>query len=291
MPTFPWTADSSGITADSDIFTADGGAYSGASSMSNTNTVPQALFGPGVAICTRSDGGDKTPFNIGYVNELSMDWGFDTKQLKGQFQFPLLVARGTAKTSGKMKAATASGRALNTFIYGGTWTVGTQYGLTQTTATAIPATPFQITPAPPNSGSWYGDCGVVNSATGEPLELVSGTPTAGQYAVSAGVYTFSSADNVSGVSVKISIAYTWTTGSSGQYQTITNQLIGTTPTFNLKYSTILYGAEYYVELFACVAGKSSIANKIDDFAMPEYDFEFFANAAQQIGIVSLATTA
>lgn len=259
--------------------------------MGNTNTVPQALFGPGVAICTRTDSGDKTPFNIGYVNELSMDWSFDTKQLVGQYQFPLLVARGTAKTSGKMKAATASGRALNTFLYGGTWTAGTQYGLTQTGATAIPATPFEITPTIPNTGTWNGDCGVVNAATGEPLTLVASGPAAGQYSVAAGVYTFSSADQVSGISVKISFVYTWTTGSAGQFQIIQNQLIGTTPTFQLDYSTILYGAEYFVRLFACVGSKSSIGSKVSDFAMPEYDFEFFANASQQIGIVSLATTA
>lgn len=268
--------------------------------MSNTNTVPQALFGPGVAILTRTDGGDKTPFNVGFVNELSMDWSFDTKQLKGQFQFPLLVARGTAKTSGKIKAATASGRALNTLLWGGTWTTGTQYGLTQTIAIAIPATPFTLTGgtsntttqyAIPNSGTWNGDCGVVNAVTGEPLTLVTGTPTAGQYAVTSGAYLFSSADEVSGVTVKISFVYTWTTGSTGQYQIIVNSLIGTTPTFQLDYSTILYGAEYYVRLFACVGGKAGTAHKIDDFAMPEYDFEFFANASQQIGIVSLATTA
>ena len=39
------------------------------------------------------------------------------------------------------------------------------------------------------------------------------------------------------------------------------------------------------------SGKLTQAFKLSDFMMPEYDFEFFANAGQQIGIVSLATTA
>lgn len=259
--------------------------------MGNTNTVPQALFGPGKAILRRTDGGDTTPFNVGYVNELSLDMSFDTKELFGQKQFPLVVARGTAKTSGKIKAATRSGRALNTLILGGTWTSGTQYGLTQTAATAIPTTPFQITPVVPNSGTFDHDCGVINAATGEPFTLVASGPTAGQYTVAAGVYTFSSADNVSGISVKISFVYQWTTGSAGQYQVIQNADIGTTPTFQLDYSTILYGAEYLVTLYACVGSKDSLAFKISDFAMPEYDFAFFADASQRIGIVSLATTA
>jgi hypothetical protein len=267
--------------------------------MANTNTVPQALFGPGVAILTRTDGGDATPFNIGFINELSIDWAFDTKQLKGQYQFPLMVARGTAKTSGKIKAATLSGRALNTLLFGGTWTTGTQYGLTQSVSVAIPATPFTITASTadaattiklPNTGTFSSDCGVVNAATGEPLALVTGTPSAGQYAHTAGAYLFSTADNVSGISVKISYVYTWTSGSAGQYQIITNQLIGTTPTFHLDYSTILYGAEYLLQLYACVGGKSAMAHKLEDFMMPEYDFEFYADTSQHIGLVSLATT-
>ena len=114
-------------------------------------------------------------------------------------------------------------------LYGGTWTAGTEYAMTTTAATAIPTTPYQITPTVPSSGTWNGDCGVVNAATGEPLTLVTSGPTAGQYSVSAGVYTFSSADNGSGISVKISYAYSWTTGSSGQNQIILNQLIGYTP--------------------------------------------------------------
>ena len=260
--------------------------------MSNTNAVPQALFGPGIAICTRNDGqGDPTPFNIGYVNELSIDISFDTKQLFGQFQYPLVVARGTAKTSGKMKAATLSGRALNTMALGGSFTTGTQWDLQTTQATAIPATPFQITPTAPNTGTWQNDLGVINAATAVPLQLVTGTPSAGQYAVAAGVYTFASADHTSGVSVIINFAYSYTTGATGQTMIWTNQQIGTTPTFQLDYRTNLYGATFYVQLYRCVASKTAIGAKITDFAMPEYDFEFFANASQQIGLVSLATQA
>lgn len=262
--------------------------------MGNTNTVPQALFGPGVAVLTRNDGGsgaDPTPFNVGYVNELSIDISFETKDLYGQNQFPLVVARGTAKTTGKMKAATLSGRALNTVLYGGTWTTGTQYFMGANPATAIPATPFTITPTVPNSGTFDADLGVTNASTGEPLTLVTGTPTAGEYSQSAGVYTFSSADNVSGVSVIINFAYKVSSGEPGQFQVIQNNLIGTTPTFQLDYATTLYGSTYYVRLYRCVGSKVQLQHKTTDYAMPEYDFSFFANPAQEIGMVSLATTA
>jgi hypothetical protein len=258
--------------------------------MSNTNSVPQGLFGPGILWVTRTDIANATPTNIGFINEFSTDLSFDTKQLFGQNQYALLAARGTAKSTGKMKAATLSGQALNAVLLGGTWTAGTQYDATTTASTVIPATPFQVTPTVPNSGTFNSDLGVVNAATNQPLTYVTGTPTAGQYSQTAGVYLFSSADHVSGISVLISFSYTYAT-APGQNQVILNTLIGTTPTFQLDYKTTLYGATYYLRLFQAIGSKFALAHKITDFAMPEYDFEFFANAAQQIGIISLATQA
>lgn len=259
--------------------------------MSNVNTVPQGLFGPGILYVTRTDLALQTPYNIGYVNEFSYDFSFETKELYGQNQIALLAARGTAKSTGKMKAATLSGQNLNTMLLGGTWTVGTQYDIYTSPATAIPATPFHITPTIPSSGTWNQDLGVTNAATGVPMTMVASGPTAGQYSVAAGIYTFSSADNVSGISVIISSAYTYTTGATGMSMTIPNNPIGFTPTFQLDYKSALYGSTYYLRLFACIASKSGFAHKLTDYMMPEYDFSFFANAAQQVGIISLATIA
>jgi hypothetical protein len=259
--------------------------------MANTNVVPQGLFGPGILYLTRTDISNGTPVNVGFVNEFSLDFSFETKQLYGQNQFALLAARGTAKTSGKIKAATLSGQALNSLLLGGTWTNSTQYDIYTAPSLAIPATPFQITPTIPNSGTVYKDLGVVNAANNEPFIQVASSPTAGQYSVSAGVYTFSTADHSSGISVITSQAYSYTTGATGMNQTIANQLIGTTPTFALDYKSALYGATYYISIFQCIGGKFSLAHKLTDFAMPEYDFEFFANAAGNIALISVATQA
>lgn len=259
--------------------------------MSNTNVVPQGLFGPGILWLTRTDIPNATPTNVGFVNEFSTDLSFETKELYGQNQYALLAARGTAKSTGKIKAATLSGQALNSLLIGGTWTPGTQYDATTTTATVIPATPFQITPVPPGSGTFDTDLGVVNAATGNPLTKVASAPAAGQYSVTAGVYLFSSADNVSGISVLISFAYHFSSGATGQNMIIQNALIGTTPTFQLDYKTTLYGATYYLRLYQSIGSKFGLTHKITDFAMPEYDFSFFANASQQIGLISLATLA
>lgn len=84
-----------------------------------------------------------------------------------------------------------------------------------TAATAIPTTPFQITPNPPSSGTWASDIGVTCgnvagfcTAVGNAFTKVSSGPTSGQYSVAAGVYTFAAADNASGITVAISYNFT-----------------------------------------------------------------------------------
>ncbi len=71
-------------------------------------------------------------------------------------------------------------------------------------AWTIPATPFQITATQP-WGNWGSDQGVTFAATGVALTQVASGPTAGQYAVAAGVYTFAAADV--GKAVLISYGY------------------------------------------------------------------------------------
>jgi hypothetical protein len=54
-------------------------------------------------------------------------------------------------------------------------------------------------------GPWASDLGVTYAQSGEALTTVAGEPSAGQYAVSAGVYSFAAAD--AGASVSLSYGY------------------------------------------------------------------------------------
>src|SRR4051812_22029402 len=116
--------------------------------MTQTNSVPQGLFGPGILILTRNDVANATPVNVGFCNEFSYDMTAEVKELFGQNRLPLLTAAGTMKCTGKVKAATISGQALNSAIFGGTFVAG-QTSLKITDATAVPTSPFQITPVVP----------------------------------------------------------------------------------------------------------------------------------------------
>jgi len=240
-----------------------------------------AVFGPGSLYVTRTDLTNQTPVNIGYSNEFSLDLSGETKELYGQNQYPLAVARGTIKATGKAKAAVMSGLALNAVFHAGTFTSG-QLRMAQNEAGTVPTTPFTITVA--NSATFDTDLGVVNASTGIPMTKVASAPATGQYSVSAGVYTFASADTTKAVL----ISYAYTLAGSGQKQTIINQPIGTTPTFQLDYVTSLNGNPYYLRIFAAVAAKLTQQFKLTDFMMPEIDFGIFANAAGNVYQASYA---
>jgi len=233
-------------------------------------------FGSGVLIGTRTDIANATPINFGLVQEVQLDLQFTAKELYGQYQFPVAIARGQGKATGKAKMARVSGLTFNNLFFGASLVPGqlaTAFGEAQ----SVPAsTPFTVSVT--NAGQWQDDCGVVYAASGLPLTKVASAPTAGQYSVAAGVYTFNSAD--AGAAVLIS--YTYNVTGSGQQLTLVNPLLGTTPTFQAQLYTSFQGKPVNVKLFNCVASKLTFASKLEDFVIPELDFDIFANAAGNV---------
>ena len=222
-----------------------------------------------------------TPVKFLACQDISTDFSFDTKMLHGQNQLPLAVARGKSKISVKAKNGQVNGALFNNAFFGQTLATG-QEGYTQDlVGAAIPATPFTITPTVPGGGVWAADMGVRN-ASGVPMTRVAAAPATGQYSVSAGVYTFAVADTT--LIVYIDYRYTLTTGKK---IVIGNQLLGATPTVALDI-VIPYGGKMLTMRFPqAVSGKMAIATKLDDFAIPEIDFDVFADAANNVGTISL----
>jgi hypothetical protein len=246
-----------------------------------SNTVPLAVFGPGSLYVTRNDIANQTPVNIGYAQEFSYDEAGETKELYGQNQYPLVIARGTLKATGKMKAATVSGIALNAVFNGQSFLAG-QLIMAQGEAQTITA--GAATPSHGGTGTFDTDLGVIYALTSLPLMKVTAAPTVGQYSVNAvtGAYAFNTAENTVGVL----LTYAYLSASGGQKIIVSNTPIGTTPTFQIDYSSSLYGQPYYVRMFAAVSTKLTRAHKLVDFMMPEIDFGFFANQGQQVYEIS-----
>lgn len=237
-------------------------------------------FGVGSLWAARTDIATPTPAQFGTLQDISVDFDFTNKPLMGQYQIPVAVARGGMKVDLKAKSATINSGIFNQSFFGQTQTVG---GLTTALneTSAIPATPFQITVA--NSAHFTTDLGVIYTLTGIRLTRVASSPATGQYSVAAGVYTFAAADTL--LSVAISYAYTTTTGS--QLITITNQLMGSAPQFQVNLTNTYAGKLFALQLNACISTKLSLPFKNEDWTISEIDISAFADASNTLGTMTI----
>lgn len=249
-------------------------------------STPAAVFGPGILIATRTDITPGPPINVGYVQEFSMEIAGTTKQLYGQYQFPLAQARATIKATGKFKAATVSGYAMNTLFYGLSLSTASQlaWNIDSTFTLSTTSSAIQVG----SSLTFDQDLGVKYAASGLPLQRVStGSEAVGKYSIttgSPGLYNFAVGDELAG-GTPLKITFTNTQSTSGQSLIVTNQLIGNTPTFQLDYYTALNqptNKPFAIRIYEAISEKQMMQFKLEDFMIPEWDFSFFANASGQV---------
>lgn len=84
----------------------------------------QYMFGSGLARATRNDIAGGTPRIFGVMQDISISFDGEIKELFGQFQFPVDTARGKTKIAGKTKFATINGAIFNDTFFGQTQTTG-----------------------------------------------------------------------------------------------------------------------------------------------------------------------
>ena len=221
-----------------------------------------------------------TPVKIMAVQEISLDFSGDLKELYGQNQFALTSARGKVKVSGKVKGAQVSAGALNSLFFGQTMVSGTMGAVyTDLTGQVIPATPFTLVAAPPSTGVWVADLGVID-ANGVPMARVASAPTTGQYSVTAGSYLFAAADT--GQLVFVNYTYT-NTSTTAQKISVKNIAMGAAPTFKAYMQTTYQNKRALVILYQATASKLNMfATKLDDFSIPEFDFSGQSDAANNV---------
>ncbi len=224
---------------------------------------------------------NSTPRKFATLQDVQFDLQFTTKQLYGQNQVALDIRRGQAKFTGKAKFAQISGAMLNDLFFAQTAATGLLLSAVGEAGT-VSATPFTVTVA--NAATFDTDLGVVYAATGAPLTRVASAPAQGQYSVASGVYTFNAADT--GAAVLIDYLYTAATG--GAKVALSNQSMGTTPTFMGVFSTTASGKNVTLKLNLCTSSKLSLQTKIEDYTIPELDFEVMADASNNIGTLSVA---
>ena len=251
----------------------------------------QLAFGAGALWGSRTDvtGSGIGPDQFGILQDVQIDFDWTTKELWGQFQFPVDIARGQGKIAGKAKFARIFGAIYGDLFFGQTPAAG-QLTVSENEAANVPATtPFTIAVA--NAANYADDLGVYyasgNNAGGR-FTRVTTPSAAGQYSVNlaTGIYTFAAAD----ANAAVAVSYLYTISSSGKKLVLTNQFMGYTPTFKATfYTTKTTGgapAGLALVLNACIASKLSLPTKTDDYEIQEFDFSAFADPTGTIGTLS-----
>ena len=243
-------------------------------------------FGSGILTGVRTDAsGVRTPERFGALQDVSVEFTGDVKELFSTFQYPVDSARGKTKISGKAKVAEIKGAMYNELFFGQTLASGQlRYAYNESTTLGTGATNYTVS----NSGSTpLVDQGVFYAATqtGNQFAVVSSGPGLGQYTFNAstGVYGFSTFD----ASTPVFVNYTYHV-STGQNIAIGNPFMGNTPTFS---ATLFQQFEtqagvpnqVVLVLNKCISTRFTFPTRIDDYVIQELDFSAFADGAGNVG--------
>jgi hypothetical protein len=237
-------------------------------------------FGSGILTATRNDlSGVQTPERFGALQDVSVEFNGDIKELFATQQFPVDVARGKTKIMGKAKVAEIKGAMYNSIFFGQTLATGSvKYAYNESLSQASTVS-FTYTVA--NAGSTpLTDQGVFYVANGNQLAIVSTAPTIGQYefAPATGVYTFGTEPQGTGLFVN----YLYTV-VGGFNIAIGNPFMGTTPQFKTVLFQQFEGNQVVLILNKCVSSRLTFPTRIDDYVIQDVDFSAFADAGGSVG--------
>lgn len=252
----------------------------------------QYNFGTG-QVFARGSGTYPTPIQFGELQDIDVSFDATVKELVGQQQFAVALARGQIKVSGKAKFARISANVFNNVFFGqteGTIGAGPQT-LTPTSpgeSGTVGSTPYHITVT--NAATFIQDLGVTATATGSQYTRVApGSEVAGaSYSVNetTGVYTYAAGDTGLGMTTNYSY-----TAATGQLITITNQLMGTTPTFSLQlfeaFTNVGVTQKSTLILNNCTSKKLGLSFKNQDYTMIDLDFEASVDSSGTLGTFSM----
>lgn len=254
-------------------------------------------FGSGVLYGKRNDTAGIGADQFAILQDVTWDFKAETKQLRGQFQWAVDIARGNMSGTFKAKFARIGAALYADLFFGVTPATGSLTTSFNEPANVPASTPYTVTVA--NAATFYnptnpnndGDLGVYYASTinaGQRFSRVTTPSAAGQYSLNpaTGVYTFAAPD----ANAAVQISYLYSSATAGKKLTITNQLMGVTPTFqgNFYTSKTTYGVAGMVCFVAnqCTSSSFQLPTKLEDFTISEFDAEVFADGSGTIGYLS-----
>jgi len=236
-------------------------------------------FGVGALFAKFPDG---RSVEFGTLQECSVDFSFDKKELYGRNQFPVKVARSKGKVDCKANYADIKAEALNIVLNG---TVSNGELKIAEPINAVVAS-GQVSISVPTGGT-LGQVLTVYDVSGDtkvPLTEVSTAPTTkGTYQVDGSTIKFATGDE--GLTVQYQFDYTVTTGKTVE---IRNAMMGTAPVFEAEFYASLDGNPITLVLNKCTSEKLTMAFKNEDFVIPDFSFSAFSDASDVVGHLYLS---
>lgn len=244
----------------------------------------QLIFGIGALWGTRSDVPGVGPDQFAVLQDNTVDFAFEVKELYSQLGYPIDIARGKGKITGKAKMARVFANLYADIFFGETVVNNSEDNVSENENHTLTTTTVGVT----HASTFVADLGIYYNAQGNlRFQFVTGTPAAaGQYTTGVnGAYTFSTFD----IGASIAISYVFT-DSSGKTITINNNFMGYTPTFIGTFyqqrNTQGSSGQLTMRLNECVSSHLSIPSKIDDYAIQDFDWQAFSGAGNVVGTIS-----
>jgi hypothetical protein len=225
--------------------------------------------------------GPVTPQRFGILQDVSLDFSADLKELYGQNRYAIALAPGKTKIEIKAKFAAIAGNLFNQLYFGAT-AAATETLFANQEAQTIPGS-GAYTVAGSNAAHFLSDQGVSYASTGLPFTNVGTVTSAGQYISNNGTYTFNAGD----ASAPIYLSYTYSS-TGGVQVPIANIAMGVGPSFKIVLSQSFDGRQITYIFNQCQCSKLSFPTKQDDFTISELDFMVAADASGNIGSLNTA---
>lgn len=241
-------------------------------------------FGAGDLIANRTDVSAPTPSAFGIIQDIEFDFDFTLKELYGQNQFAVDVARGAAKVTGKAKTARISGALYNDVYFGQVLTANAGNLFYKNEAHSVPgSSTYTVTVTNVTNG--ISDEGVYYAVTGVQLQRVAPSSEAtGKYSVNlaTGVYTFAAGDAAA------ALLFNYYNGATTGTESIaiTNELMGSGPLFQVNLATTFRNKIANIQLYRCTASKLSFPFKNQDYMINDFEFTAMQNDAGNVGILT-----
>lgn len=228
-----------------------------------------------------------TPVRMGTLKGITMDVSTETVEPSTQLQYKVDMAWNLKSVKGTARIASINSRMWNQIFFGQDLETGGEHVQVDETFT-VPAAPYQITVAPPASGTFLSDLGVFlgvngDADDGQQMTRVAAAPALGEYTVNgAGVYTF----NAGKEAKVVIISYRFSTASGNQLN-VSNRFTQKAPRFAIYLTGGYNGRQITWSLPVCVTQTFALPTAVENFAVQDFVFEALDDGQGLVANISL----